>query len=491
MSPSDLRAIPSVEKVLQALGDTGLPRPVVLEVVRAELAGLRKHRTIPDFDGVLARLQVSLKGLRASRIQPVINGTGILIHTNLGRAPLGPEVIERLSKIGSNYNNLEFALPGGTRGGRAAYLERTLALLCAAEAATAVNNNAAALVLILRYFCRSLATSDDRRFGIATRRASLPKNEVIISRGELIQIGGGFRIPEILESSGARLREVGTTNKTSIHDYARAITRQTALILRVHRSNFFMGGFVASARTEEIAALARKKQVPFVEDLGSGAMIETGTISGLEHEPTAAEVVGRGVDLVCFSGDKLLGGPQAGVIAGKSKLIAALKREPIFRALRCGKLILSALETTVDLYLRRSSADSSHPNTAAGEPISREQSHRYAGIPVLEMMRVSNDELRSRAEKLIPVLDGLPITALVGVGQAQIGGGTLPRSVIASVTLDLAHHTLKPQEIASRLREQTVPVIGYIARGKLKLDLRTIFPWQDSELVSAIRAASS
>jgi len=452
MKQSQLRAIPAVEKVLQALGDTDLPRPIVLGVVRRELAALRKQKAIPAFDAVLASVRDALRELRASRIRPLINGTGILIHTNFGRAPLGQSVIEAMSSIGSNYNNLEYDLGGGARGGRAAYLEQSLAVLCAAEAATVVNNNAAALVLILRHFCHA--------------EAAPRKNEVIISRGELIQIGGGFRIPDILETSGARLREVGTTNKTSFQDYARAIGRETALILKVHRSNFFMDGFVESAPAEEIAALARKKRVPFVEDLGSGAMIGTQTVAGLEHEPTPAEVIGRGVHLVCFSGDKLLGGPQAGVIAGKAKLIAALKRDPFFRALRCDKLILSALEATADIYLR-------------GEQ----------GIPVLEMLHASNDELRSRAEKIKSALDGLPIKASVGEGQAQIGGGTLPRSAIASVTLDLAHNTMKPQEFAARLRDHAVPVIGYVARGTLKLDLRTIFPRQDAELTAAIRAA--
>jgi L-seryl-tRNA(Ser) seleniumtransferase len=451
MKQVQLRAIPAVEKVLQALGEFDLPRPIVLGVVRRELAVLRKQKSVPAFDVVLAAVSDALRELRASRIRPLINGTGILIHTNFGRAPLGQSVIEAMSSIGSNYSNLEYGLAGGTRGGRAAYLEQSLAVLCAAEAATVVNNNAAALVLILRHFCQAQTPSR--------------KNEVIISRGELIQIGGGFRIPDILETSGARLREVGTTNKTSLQDYARAIGRETALILKVHRSNFFMDGFVESAQAEEIAALARKKRVPFVEDLGSGAMIETQTAAGLEHEPTPAEVIGRGVDLVCFSGDKLLGGPQAGVIAGKAKLIAALKRDPFFRALRCDKLILSALEATADIYMR-------------GEQ----------GIPVLEMLHASNDELRSRAEKIRSALDGLPIKASVGDGQAQIGGGTLPRSAIASVTLDLAHQTTKPQEFAARLRDHTVPVIGYVARGSLKLDLRTIFPRQDAELIAAIRA---
>jgi L-seryl-tRNA(Ser) seleniumtransferase len=491
MRASHLRAIPSVEKVLHALGETGLARPIVLEVVRRELGGLREQKTIPDLPTVLARLRILLEDLSGSRLQPVINGTGILIHTNLGRAPLGPEVVEKLSAIGLNYNNLEYALTGGSRGGRAAYLERGLALLCAAEAATVVNNNAAALVLMLRYFCASGARADSGRSQTGARQAPAPKNEVILSRGELIQIGGGFRIPEILESSGAQLREVGTTNKTSVSDYARAITGQTALILRVHRSNFFMGGFVQSPETDEIAALARRKRVPFVEDLGSGSMIETQAIVGLEHEPTPAEVIRRGVDLVCFSGDKLLGGPQAGILAGKAKLIAALKHEPLFRALRCDKLILAALEATVEIYLRRSSDDSGPLGNARDRRISPEEIGRYGGIPVLEMMRVSNDELRPRAERLVSAVDGLPIRAAVGSGQAQIGGGTLPRSVIASVTLDLTHRTLKPQEIASRLREHAVPVIGYIARGKLKLDLRTVFPSQDAELLRAIRALSS
>jgi len=443
MKQSQLRAIPAVEKVLLALGDTDLPRPIVLGVVRRELAALRTQKSIPAFDAVLASARDALSELRASRIRPLINGTGILIHTNFGRAPLGPDVIQALSNIGSSYSNLEYGLAGGTRGGRAAYLERSLAALCEAEAATVVNNNAAALVLILRHFCQADAAISERTGRAGSRKAAPRKNEVIISRGELIQIGGGFRIPDILETSGARLREVGTTNKTSLQDYGRAIGRETALILKVHRSNFFMDGFVESAQAEEIAALARKKRVPFVEDLGSGAMIETQTAAGL----------------------KLLGGPQAGIIAGKAKLIAALKRDPFFRALRCDKLILSALEATADIYLRG-----------------------QGGIPVLEMLHASNDDLRSRAEKIRSALDGLPIKARVGEGQAQIGGGTLPRSAIASVTLDLVHGAIKPQEIAARLRDHAVPVIGYVARGSLKLDLRTIFPRQDAELIAAIRA---
>src|SRR5438034_9740510 len=238
MKRSALRSLPAVEKVLQSLGAVDLPRPTVVGVVRRELAGLRSEKQVPDFEAVLARIRFSLDALRRSRILPVINGTGVIVHTNLGRSPLGPAVVETLQAIAANYNNLEFDLSGGERGSRAAYLEHNLALLCSAEAATVANNCAAALVLVLRHF-----TAGERK-------------AVIISRGELIQIGGGFRIPEILEASGAALREIGTTNKTSLTDYAKAVGRETAMILKVHRSNFFMGGFVESPPTEEIAALA-------------------------------------------------------------------------------------------------------------------------------------------------------------------------------------------------------------------------------------------
>jgi L-seryl-tRNA(Ser) seleniumtransferase len=454
MKQSQRRAIPAVEKVLQALGDAGLPRPMVVEVVRRELAALRKQRVIPEFDAVVATIRAALRDLGSSRIRPLINGTGIVIHTNFGRAPLAEPVIEALSRIGANYNNLEYGLAGGKRGGRAAYLEQSLAVLCRAEAATVVNNNAAALVLILRHFCG----------GAGDAKSARQRNEVIISRGELIQIGGGFRIPDILETSGARLREVGATNKTTLGDYARAIGRETAMILKVHRSNFFMEGFVESPTPEEIGRLAREKRVPFVEDLGSGAMIETESIAGLEHEPTPAEVIRRGVDLVCFSADKLLGGPQAGIIAGKAKLVEALKRDPFFRALRCDKLILAGLEATADMYMR-------------GE----------TRIPVIEMLRATTAELKERAANLLDAMEGLPLRATIGTAQAHVGGGTLPRSAMESVTLDLIHRALPPQELAARLRNLPIPVIGYVARGAVRLDLRTIFRHQDDELIAAMR----
>jgi L-seryl-tRNA(Ser) seleniumtransferase len=484
MKRSGVRAIPSVDKILHALGDTELPRPVVVSIVRKRLVVLRREKSVPEFDELLEQLRILLREVRVSRIQRVINGTGVLIHTNFGRAPLGAAVVENLAKIASNYNNLEYGIAGGERGGRAAYLERCLALLCEAEAATVVNNNAAALILILRHFCAARTAASKPRRRKSNSRGALAKTEVIISRGELVQIGGGFRIPEILEASGARLQEVGTTNKTSLSDYARAITSETALILKVHRSNFYMGGFVDSPRTGDIATLAREKRIPFVEDLGSGAIIDTSEIAGLEHETTPGEVLRAGVDLMCFSGDKLLGGPQAGIIAGKAEWIAALKREPFFRALRCDKLILSALETVADSYLRdgqsRGKSRASHEGGEAALPA-------FANLPVITMLRISSEELRARAQKIVSALDG-KLAVGIGSGKSQVGGGTLPRSALDSITLDVTHSRMAPQELAARLRGHAPPLIGYLARGKFKLDLRTIFPSQDEEVILALRS---
>ncbi|HZN68597.1 MAG TPA: L-seryl-tRNA(Sec) selenium transferase [Tepidisphaeraceae bacterium] len=447
MGEVSLRAIPSVDKVLRELGETDVPRAAVVALVRRELAAMRKEGGGAS-DGAVTRIRSALDTLRRARIQPVINGTGIVVHTNLGRSPLGPRVVEALTRIASDYNNLEYDLTGGERGGRAAYLEHNLAVLAGGEAATVVNNCAAALVLVLRHFARG-----ERR-------------EVVISRGELVQIGGGFRIPEILEASGAALREIGTTNKTSASDYNRAVGKNTALVLKVHRSNFFMGGFVESPPTEEIAAVAKAKKVPFVEDLGTGAVFRTESLGGGEHEPTAGEVLKKGVDLVVFSGDKLLGGPQAGVIAGRGKLVASIKKDPFFRALRCDKLILSALQETVDLHLNEA-----------------------GGIPILEMMRLTEGELRARGEKLVAALAGLPLTASVGKGDGQIGGGTLPKTRIPSVTLDVVPQGIALADFAARLRAGSPPVIGYVSGARFKLDLRTIFPRQDEPVVRAINLA--
>jgi L-seryl-tRNA(Ser) seleniumtransferase len=448
-APRAVRAIPAVEKVLQTLGRTSLPRPFVVALVRRELAVFRAGGKVPPLAGIIRQILRGIDDLERSRLQPVINGTGTIIHTNFGRAPLGSDAIRAITEIGSAYNNLEYDLATGARGKRAGYLENGLSLLCGSEAATVVNNCAAALVLIVRHFTRK-------------------KPEVIISRGELVQIGGGFRIGEILEACGARLREVGATNKTALRDYAKAISPATALILKVHQSNFFISGFAGAPPAEEIAKLARAQRVPFVEDLGSGAVMATEKLGLADHEPMPNETLKRGVDLVCFSGDKLLGGPQAGIIAGKARFVAALKREPLFRALRCDKLVLAALAATVEAHLRN------------------DQQH----LPILTLLQIPIGELRERGEKLIGRLRDLPFRPRLVACKTQIGGGALPRSVIPSVALEFASASHSPDELAALLRRARPPVIGYLAQGQFRIDLRTVFPEQDEMVAAALRFCS-
>jgi L-seryl-tRNA(Ser) seleniumtransferase len=459
LKPRSRREIPAVNKVLDALGEYDLPRPLVVDLVRRELSKLRSNSEIPEFESTVEHLHRSLELLRASRLQPVINGTGVVIHTNFGRAPLAPEAIRALTEIASVYSNLEYDLATGERGNRGAYIENALALLCGAEAAAVVNNCAAALVLMVHYF-----TARNRR----GRPPGAPvKNEVIISRGEMVQIGGGFRIGEIIEATGATLREVGATNKTTLDDYRRAIGAKSAMIVKVHRSNFFMSGFVESPPATSIAALARKKRIPFVEDLGSGAVVPTEQLGIAEHEPTPSEVLKAGAALVCFSGDKLLCGPQAGIIVGKKRLVAALKRDSLFRALRCDKLCFAALQATIDLHL----------NQVATE------------VPTIGMLRAAEDELRNRAAEMSSRLRDLPLQIAIDRCRARIGGGTLPKSTILSVTIEIVPRNSSPADFAARLRSATPPVIGYIANNRFKLDLRTIFPQQDEVVVETIRAA--
>ena len=447
------RQIPAVSTVLDAIGYLDLPRPFVVEIVRRRLSQIRTSGAFSEFEAIVAHVRHSLDEVRASRLQPVINGTGIVIHTNFGRAPLPREAMRALNEIGAAYSNLEFDLAKGERGGRGFYVESALALLCEAEAATVVNNCAAALLLIVTHFTKP--KSEGRT------------SEVVISRGELVQIGGGFRISEILEASGAKLREVGATNKTTLEDYAHAIGPKTAMILKVHRSNFFMSGFVESPSSSEIRTLAKKNRIPVVEDLGSGAMIATESLGIAEHEPTPGEVLKASADLVCFSGDKLFGGPQAGIIAGKKRFVTALKREPLFRALRCDKLCLAVLQTTVDLHLDQ----------------------KICEIPALALLQTSEDALRARAEAIASNLADLPLKITIGHGKAKTGGGTLPKSNVPSVTIDFVPKHLSLAEFAASLRASNPPVIGYITENRFKLDLRTILPHQDDGVISATRAA--
>jgi len=461
------RDIPAVSKILDSLGEsaggtrTDLPRPLIVDLIRQQLAQLRAAGEIPKIDRIVELVRNKLEKLHAARLQPVINGTGIIVHTNLGRAPLSSQAAEALRQIASSYNNLELDLTEGARSHRGEYLERALAVLCEAEAATVVNNCAAALVLVAHHFA---APKLDR-----LNRSSLPRreSEVVISRGELLQIGGGFRIAEILEASGAKLREIGATNKTTLSDYARAIGKQTAFILKVHRSNFSVSGFTDSPLTKEISALARKRRVPFVEDLGSGAIWPTEQMGLHDHEPMPNESLKHGADLVCFSGDKLFGGPQAGIIVGKKRFISALKREPLFRALRCDKLTFAALQATVDLHLSQSTSE----------------------IPALALLQIPKDELRARAANILTRLRGLPLKCAAGRGTAKIGGGSLPKSIVPSVTIDIWPENMSLEDFAASLREHGV--ISYIANQRVKLDLRTIFAPQDEAVVDAIRACAA
>ncbi|HEY2614227.1 MAG TPA: L-seryl-tRNA(Sec) selenium transferase [Chthoniobacterales bacterium] len=440
------REIPAVGKLLAQVRADDLPHALVVQAIRDQVA-LERRGQRPE-SKLITRIEAAIEQLRRSQLQAVINGSGVIIHTNLGRVPLAPEALRSLHEAGRTYNNLEFDLNSGLRGNRGDYVERALAAICQAESACVVNNCAAALFLIVRHFTRE-------------------KPVVVISRGELVQIGGGFRISEILQAAGATLREVGATNKTTVQDYAKALGKEAGLILKVHQSNFFMDGFVASPTTAELATLARKKRIPFVEDLGSGAIGATDALGLAEHEPTVADTLRAGADLVCFSGDKLFGGPQAGIIVGKRRFVSVLKRHPLFRALRCDKLILAALQATAELHLAKKSS----------------------AIPVLSFLATSAAELRQRGESIADQLRGLPIEVRLEQTHSKIGGGALPRSRIDSFAIALRSRNHSAGEIARRLRHCVPAIIGYIAHDSCKLDLRTIFPSQDCALVSAIHEA--
>jgi L-seryl-tRNA(Ser) seleniumtransferase len=450
------RSIPSVEKLRQALADVPLPRPVVLSVLRELVDEWRQEAVVvPSWMDAVAQARERLLSLAQSRLRTVINGTGIVLHTNLGRAPLSAAAVTAVNQTAARYCALELDLATGERGARAPYLERQLALLAGTEAATVVNNGASALFLIVRHL-----TGGSRK-------------EVIISRGELVQIGGGFRVPEMIEASGGRLREVGTTNQTQLEDYRRALSSETALVLKVHRSNFFLDGFVQSPTTAALAEVARQAEVPLVEDLGSGAVVSVAGAHPEEHEPTLAECVRQGADWVCCSGDKLFGGPQAGLIVATRDRIRSIKRHPLFRALRCDKLVLAALEATADHYL--SGADVPAPSGATA-------------VPVAHLMAVSCDALRLRAERIVAAAED-PRSLLhlrVGAGEARWGGGTLPRSRKDSVVVGVRREGWSGAAAAAFFRREPTPILGYLAQEEVCLDLRTVFPDQDACVIAAL-----
>lgn len=465
-----LRSIPSVEILAQSLELFDMPQLLVNRIIRKELETIRKDLTEscsgngqnqpPGRESIEARIQSRLRSTARTRLQSVINGTGVVLHTNLGRSPLSEDVLHQVSDIATGYSNLELNINTGKRGSRGAYAEWLLEAICQSEASAIVNNCAAALVLILKEF-----TSADKR-------------EVIISRGELVQIGGGFRIPDILESSGAILKEVGTTNQTTLEDYQRAIGPATAMILKVHQSNFSMEGFVESPEREALARLARESGVPLVEDLGSGAIVPTDNWPGTQREPMPHEILKSGVDLVCFSGDKLFGGPQAGIIAGTQPLIYRLKHNPFFRCLRCDKMILKALEVTAENYL------------------DHEMASKSGGHNRMEsMIHQSVEALSIRAGA---ILQSLPpaktaMTLEISKMDSTVGGGTLPNARIPSAGIGIrggnnSDRTIKPSAIhAFLLHHNIAPIISRIENDSVMIDLRTIDS-SDDEKISRILA---
>jgi L-seryl-tRNA(Ser) seleniumtransferase len=420
----ELRDLPSVDELVRSLDD-----PLAVDAARTVLERARDEIRAGGDPGDLAvRLEQELATARAFRLRRVLNATGVLIHTNLGRAPLADAAVERLRATAAGYSNLEFDLGTGARGSRQDHLVDVLRRLTGAEAALVVNNNAGAVLLALA--------------------ALAGGREVVVSRGELIEIGDGFRIPDVLARSGARLVEVGTTNRTRAADYERAIGPETALFLRVHQSNFRLVGFTERPRLAELAELARRHGLPLVDDLGSGVLVQ------LEDEPSARESLAAGADLVCFSGDKLLGGPQGGIVVGRADLLERLRRHPLQRALRADKLTLAALEGTLSLYL--------DPERAVRE------------VPVLRMLAEPVEAVRGRAERLAELVGGT-----VEETVARVGGGALPLGELPSVACALE------EELAAPLRGADPPVVGVVRDGKLLLDCRTL---SDSEVDEAARA---
>jgi L-seryl-tRNA(Ser) seleniumtransferase len=420
-----LRDLPSVDELARGTGD-----PLAVDAARTVLARAREEiRAGADPGDLPGRLRDELAAVRLPHLRRVINATGVIAHTNLGRAPLADEALARVQEAARGYSNLEYDLHAGARGSRQDHVAPILRRLTGAEAALVVNNNAAAVMLALA------ALAEGR--------------EVLVSRGELIEIGDGFRIPDVLARSGAQLREVGTTNRTRAADYERAITGETALLLRVHQSNFRLVGFTEQPRLEELAAVAQRHGLPLVDDLGSGALVDVG------DEPTARDALVAGADLVCFSGDKLLGGPQAGIVVGAGELVERLRRHPLQRALRADKLTLAALEGTLALYLDAPER-----------------------IPVLGMLRDDTGSVRLRAERLARLVGG-DVEETV----ARAGGGALPLADLPSYACAVE------EELAARLRSSDPPVIAVVRDGRTLLDCRTLTDAEVDEVAAAIDAA--
>lgn len=450
MKTDQLRQLPSVDGLLQDHTLRELERrcghTLIVDACRAALDDARQSilnggaAPMPALliDDVRERVE---RAMRPSLV-PVINATGVIIHTNLGRAPLSDDTIAAMKNAAHGYSNLEYDLSAGERGSRHAHAESIIMRLTGAEGALVVNNNAAAVMLMLATFARG--------------------KRVIISRGQLVEIGGGFRIPEVMQQSGATLVEVGTTNRTYIADYARAIDEQTALVMRVHSSNFRMVGFTHEATLEELVALAREKNLLCVDDLGSGALIDTSAY-GLAHEPMPQESLAAGADLLSISGDKLLGGPQAGIIVGRKNVIDALKQHPLTRALRVDKVTLAGVQATLLHYLKN-------------EAIKK--------IPVWMMISATRADLDTRARKWAEHLRAKNIDAMVIDAESTVGGGSLPGETLP--TRALAITVASPDAFAKRLRENAPPIIARIEENRVVFDPRTVLASEEEALLKGI-----
>ena len=460
-----LRALPSVDEVLQALrriSPNGFPAEAATDCVRETLARMRRQILETDdtadalditTDAVARHALLALDRALAPGIRSVVNATGVILHTNLGRAPLGREILDEVAGVASGYLNLEYDLADGGRGRREAPVEGLLQRLIGAEAAGVANNNAAAVLLCLS----ALAAG----------------KEVVLSRGELVEIGGGFRIPEVLRQSGALLREVGTTNKTRLEDYAGAVGENTALLLKVHTSNYRILGFTEEVSLPDLVRLGRERNVPVMVDLGSGCLIDLRR-HRMTPEPTPADLLAQGAGLVTFSGDKLLGGPQAGLFAGRREMVVRARRHPLMRALRLDKLSLAILERTLLAHL---------------DPDSLPEK-----VPAVRLLLAAETEVRGRAEGLLsrlsdPARDRLRPEVIAGASRA--GGGTLPTEEIPTALIRLPRNAprgLSPEEMEGRLRTGEPPIIGRIQDDALLLDLRTVFPDEEAHVQTALEA---
>ena len=458
-----IRKIPKVDKVLaepfcqQML--SAHPRSVVLAAVRKMLEELRtaaKNGQLFEADlettSLCAGITRHLSDGETFSLRRVVNGSGVVLHTNLGRSPLAPRLREQLADIAFGYSTLEYDVTTGERGTRYAHVEELICRLTGAEAALVVNNNAAAVLLVLS--------------AMATGR------EVIVSRGELVEIGGAFRIPDVMRQGGAILREVGTTNRTHAKDYRNAITDQTAMLLKVHCSNFAVVGFTAEVTVAELAAIGREAGIPVVADIGSGNLMDWQGIPGMT-EPRVQEYL-AGIDLVTFSGDKLLGGPQAGIIAGRAAAVNPLKKHPLLRALRVDKLTLAALEGTLRLY--------------------RDERQAWAEIPVLRMLRLTAQELKKKGQQTVRRLrtqlpDSITIELIPGI--SQVGGGALPLAELPTWLVAIRSARFSAGEFEAGLRRQPVPVVGRIAQGDFLLDLRTVADEEWPDVVDGLQAVTA